>query len=1226
MRKPFSRTLSLALSLMLAFGCFAVVPASAVEVDENGKVGNVTLVDYGAELPSYTNVKSFSDRIANLNVESQFEGTTLKLSEIGNQYLEENYPARNNLIVAASYRAAQQTDYSSLAAVADYNGVNNITDGRIFDEANKSTYDYTNSYWYKADLKSSFDPSENVGAARKENNNVDLYFTTTLSDITEINTIYYFGHPNRTLNMCTYEIYVGNDKGDDLYKADNLVAYYDYSKKADGSGILSDGAWTMNGDRATGARKSQGQIWNFTGENKPVGKYVGFKVYDACLDTSNNRLDIYDLGVFGERNLTLADAGDEGNTQTAKTFDEKAKYLNATADVDGVSLKLAGIDNAYLAANYGDKTGSVSGFKVQHYASSAYTTVSAADKTNMTDLSILDKVKDGTPQANGTSYGNAYTTLNPDTTTKGYERIKNNIYDAYLTAELKNETDISDIVIASHPRVYVALQSYELYVGDSGNVDELYKPENRVALFDYNAGYTAGIPYLFNGVDNSDSNYTSGKSWLSQAQVWKFNNAVKGKYVGLKIYDASSQIDNRGKTFDVFGTEIKTVKNSVKVETVSNSSKTANLMPATTTYAKDTEGNAADALKEGSTYTFGVNDTDARYNFEGWYKNGAKVSSDKEFTTEFDGTALVAKYTTDAILNINPLAGNELVWTQANGVVGAFAYDSAKNAYKFNTTTAGNSSIIGSLKYGNVNLLSNQYEANTTYKITVKGEVVDNTPDDGNDAAVKITLSPSVYGNLSSIGEYKPTAAFTATKYFYSGAADWGRDSNVSGDAVSTKFISTNSFNLSLVDTKKVDGVDTNYNLLNYADGDEFYITDLTIEKVNNLVVNADEGADVKVNNKVENRNIAFSTLTSDFLKANGNFAQSADITDTEPSFKDVVAKMKSDFAEANIKCGIANDDELSFTATAKDGYTVKSVSVNGKELTVAEDGKYTLSGSDIANGKTAGTGRFASDSVVVDVVTEKNKEQYTVSFVGKDGKEFYNTTVTEGEAVSADTIAAAAAKAPAIYGYTFKGFDKDAELQNVTANLTVTAVYEKAESTETYTVGYTGVNGKRFEKTGVKFDERVIVTDENAKYWTDGAGAVIAIGTTATIYGCADIELIAKADDAAAEPTATTLGFKTVAGTTSSFVVFGHINVPAGYTVTEKGVVFASKATDEAGEWGIDSAKTAKAVVTGTGVDFMGTLTGINAGKARAAKAYVVLSNGETTVTVYGAVVTAQF
>ena len=957
MKKPFSRTLSLALSLMLAFGCFAVVPASAVAVDEKGTVGNVTLVDYGQENNSLTQ-RTFDQKIAKLNVESQYTGTNLKLTGISNPWLAANYPKAENRIVGAKYRAALAESYAALSSA----NLAKVTDGLIFDAENNDSYNYSGSYWYDGNLNKNFDPSANYGAARKENNNVDLYFTTELDAVTDISAIYYFGHPNVNLNACTYEIYVGNDLGDDLYKSENLVAYYDYSNGTNDHDVF-------NG--STSSKKSQGEIWSFTEDNKPRGKYVGFKVYDACQHAAN-RLDVYDIGVFG--------------------------------------------------------------------------------------------------------------------------------------------------------------------------------------------------------------------------------------------------------------TEIATAEDYISVETVSNSSKTANLMPATTTYAKDTVGNAVNVLKVGGTYTFGVNDTDARYNFEGWYKNGAKVSSDKEFTTEFDGTALVAKYTTDAILNINPSAGNALVWTQANGVVGAFAYDSAKNAYKFNTTTVGNSSTIGSLKYGNVDLLSNQYEANTTYKITVKGEVVDNTPDDGNDAAVKFTLSPSVYGNLNSIGEYKPSAAFTATKYFYSGAADWGRNSNVSGDAVSTKFISTNSFNLSLVDTKKVDGVDTNYNLLNYADGDEFYITELTIEKVNNLVVNADEGADVKVNNKVENRNIAFSTLTSDFLKANGKFAQSADITETEPSFKDVVAKMKSDFAEANIKCGIANDDELSFTATAKDGYTVKSVSVNGKELTIAENGKYMLSGSDIANGKTAGTGRFASDSVVVNVVTERDKAQYTVSFVGKDGKEFYNTTVTEGEAVSADTIAAAAAKAPAIYGYTFKGFDKDAELQNVTANLTVTAVYEKAESTETYTVGYTGVNGKRFEKTGVKFDERVIVTDENAKYWTDGAGAVIAIGTTATIYGCADIELIAKADDAAAEPTATTLGFKTVAGTTSSFVVFGHINVPAGYTVTEKGVVFASKATDEAGEWGIDSAKTAKAVVTGTGVDFMGTLTGINAGKARAAKAYAVLSNGETTVTVYGAVVTAQF
>lgn len=1210
MKSPLGKTLSLILSLMLAFGCFAVVPASAAEVDENGKVGNVTLVDYGQEGNSQTE-KTFNEKIARLNVESQYTGTNLKLAGISNPWLAENYPKEQNRIVGAKYRAALAESYTAFSSA----NLPKVTDGIIFDIENKGNYNHDGSFWYDETLKNKFDQSTNVGAARKENNNVDLYFTTELDAVTDISAIYYFGHPSVNLNACTYEIYVGNDLEDNLYKSENLVAYYDYSSATNDRDVF-------NGNNSAN-RRSQGEIWSFTEDNKPRGKYVGFKVYDACQNPVN-RLDVYDIGVFGESRATLVDCGSDTNV----TFSQKKRHLTVDSVLKDTTVNVGGITNAYLAENgfTADKN------LVKQITFTGKTTVSHTTGTFFeasTDGTIFDI--ENNVQSEGKVCGDAFNQLNNlnEDGAMGLERVKQDKYEMTATFTLNKTTKIDSFLYFGHPDLYLNAATYEIYVGS--DLSTLYNTENKVTYWDYLSDYkTAGISnvnlyaYTFNGAANA------GVSRRSQGAIYTFNGEKPvGKYVGMKIYDASLTLSNQRldmREVGVFGTEIATAADYISVETVSNSSKTANLVPATTAYVKDTEGNAADVLKEGSTYTFCVNDTDARYNFEGWYKNGAKVSSDKEFTTEFDGTELVAKYTTDAILNINPAAGSDLKWTQDNGTVGTFAYDSAKNAYKFYTTTAKNSSTIGSLKYGNVNLLSNQYEANTTYKITVKGEVVDNTPDDGNDAAVRFTLSPSVYGNLNYNGGYNPSAAFTATKYFYSGAADWGRDSNVSGGAVSTKFISTNSFNLCLVGTKKVDGVDTNYNLLNYAGGDEFYITELTIEKVNNLVVNADEGADVKVNNKVENRNIAFSTLTSDFLKANDKFAQSADITDTEPSFKDVVAKMKSDFAEANIECGIANDDELSFTATAKDGYTVKSVSVNGKELTIAENGEYMLSGSDITDGKTAGTGRFASDSVVVNVVTERDKEQYTVSFVGKDGKEFYNTTVTEGEAVSADTIAAAAAKAPAIYGYTFKGFDKDAELQNVTANLTVTAVYEKAESTETFTVGYTGVNGKRFEKTGVKFDERVIVTDENAKYWTDGAGAVIAIGTTATIYGCADIELIAKADDAAAEPTATTLGFKTVAGTTSSFVVFGHINVPAGYTVTEKGVVFASKATDEAGEWGIDSAKTAKAIVTGTGVDFMGTLTGINAGKARAAKAYAVLSNGETTVTVYGAVVTAQF
>ncbi len=114
-KKPFSRTLSLALSLMLAFGCFAVVPASAVAVDEKGTVGNVTLVDYGQENNSLTQ-RTFDQKIAKLNVESQYTGTNLKLTGISNPWLAANYPKAENRIVGAKYRAALAESYAALSS------------------------------------------------------------------------------------------------------------------------------------------------------------------------------------------------------------------------------------------------------------------------------------------------------------------------------------------------------------------------------------------------------------------------------------------------------------------------------------------------------------------------------------------------------------------------------------------------------------------------------------------------------------------------------------------------------------------------------------------------------------------------------------------------------------------------------------------------------------------------------------------------------------------------------------------------------------------------------------------------------------------------------------------------------------------------------------------------------------------------------------------------------
>lgn len=73
---------------------------------------------------------------------------------------------------------------------------------------------------------------------------------------------------------------------------------------------------------------------------------------------------------------------------------------------------------------------------------------------------------------------------------------------------------------------------------------------------------------------------------------------------------------------------------------------------------------------------------------------------------------------------------------------------------------------------------------------------------------------------------------------------------------------------------------------------------------------------------------------------------------------------------------------------------------------------------------------------IVVSAVYEKNVTKYTVTFIGKDGQEIAKVEVEEGKAATAPN-------APTVEGFNFIKWDK--EISNVTSDLTVNAVYEKA-------------------------------------------------------------------------------------------------------------------------------------------------------------------------------------
>ncbi len=122
--------------------------------------------------------------------------------------------------------------------------------------------------------------------------------------------------------------------------------------------------------------------------------------------------------------------------------------------------------------------------------------------------------------------------------------------------------------------------------------------------------------------------------------------------------------------------------------------------------------------------------------------------------------------------------------------------------------------------------------------------------------------------------------------------------------------------------------------------------------------------------------------------------------------------------------------NKYTVTFIGKDGQTLKNESVEYGSAATAPEAPvvegYTFTGWD-----------KVFDNVTADLTVNAiyTINSYTVSFIGKDGETLKTETVEHG-------AAATAPEAPEVEGYAFTGWDK--AFDNVTGDLSVTAVYEK--------------------------------------------------------------------------------------------------------------------------------------------------------------------------------------
>ena len=282
----------------------------------------------------------------------------------------------------------------------------------------------------------------------------------------------------------------------------------------------------LNGRHGTGSslnRRPEGQIWKFSGANKPTGRFVGYKFYEGGI---NGRLDCYELGVTGAQKLRFI-RPEQLDTRSGKHWAEKFALLNAGAALNGTTLQVDDITDATLAAIPGENL--IAELEVAGAVSGSTTLKkSSGQLAQGIDRDIYD-----TTGTNTTLSGtNGFTVTGSSATEKGAARFETGNYHSTLTLTLDGETKIDKIYAFAHPRVSLSWSTYKIYV--SNDKETLYDDKNEVAYFDYYEGYKGKVPNLsLNGSESPGTDY--GRS---DGQIWSFEGDKPfGSYVGIKIFE-----------------------------------------------------------------------------------------------------------------------------------------------------------------------------------------------------------------------------------------------------------------------------------------------------------------------------------------------------------------------------------------------------------------------------------------------------------------------------------------------------------------------------------------------------------------------------------------------------------------------------------------------------------------------------------------------------------------
>lgn len=222
MTRKTLKVLSVFLSTLMAFSCFAVVPGFALDT---GKIENVVLSDKDAEGTPAT----FAELANNLNVSSKYDGTSLKLYGIDNAYLKNQLSGRaeEQQLSSLKWKAWVDKDNQNYTSLAT-SYIAAITDLSMFsDNKNGTNYKDSNpSLLTKKGYDATVTEGAVYGSDRIAADCYDVLMVAGLKTETKIDTFFLGMHPNADLSFATYKVYVSNNE-DTLFLDENEVLMYD---------------------------------------------------------------------------------------------------------------------------------------------------------------------------------------------------------------------------------------------------------------------------------------------------------------------------------------------------------------------------------------------------------------------------------------------------------------------------------------------------------------------------------------------------------------------------------------------------------------------------------------------------------------------------------------------------------------------------------------------------------------------------------------------------------------------------------------------------------------------------------------------------------------------------------------------------------------------------------------------------------------------------------------